>query len=643
MCGIAGILYREADRQIDRRLLERMSALIRHRGPDEDGLFAGRGVGLAHRRLSIIDLAAGQQPMHDEPTRRTIVFNGEIYNYREVRASGRIACRTNSDTEVLLKVADFDAVDWVERLNGMFAFAIWDARSETLMLGRDRLGKKPLYYAMLDGEFIFASEIKPLLIHPGMKRAVATDAIPEYLAFRTSSGCGTLFEGIRQVPPGHLLLLSRRGFEPVVKRYWREGEGKTLGDYVDPNLPIEDQFEQLLRDAVRYRLLSEVPVGSFNSGGVDSSLNSAIMRSLTQGEMHTFSVAFKEPEYNEGPYAERVARQLGTHHHTLLVEEQQYLEHLDETLLYLEEPINHAHTVQLLLLSRFAKQYVTVALTGEGSDEVFGGYPRLQIPVLSQYLSRVPGIVSKALLAAARAARMRKLTKLLETAGDTQRSIIENARYVPEADLHLALPGPQDYPERERVFERARAQERSTVGRALYFDQRTYLPSLLMRLDKSSMAAALECRVPFLDPNILEWSRKIPDRYKIRPGTASKFLVKKVAERWLPKDIVYRKKVGFATPIGEWLRNPKGLGARLDLITDQTFRARGYFDAAGVARLVSEHLRREADHAEVLWGVLNFEMWCRRFIDDNRTLDALAPEQSAGPGRALSERAAAVR
>ena len=618
MCGIAGLFYRDAAKPIDNALLARMSELIRHRGPDDSGVFVGPGVGLAHRRLSIIDIAAGHQPMYDESQRRTIVYNGEIYNFGEIRpqleARG-VEFRTNCDTEVLLKAAQFDSVDWIEQLNGMFAFAIWDSRSRTLLLGRDRLGIKPLYYARADDELVFASEIKPLLLHPKIGNRVAVERVAEYLAFRTLGHTDTLFAGIQQVPPGHVLVISQSNFAPRLTRFWREGEGKSACDYVDPSLPPEQQLEELLKQAVRYRLISDVPVGSFNSGGVDSSLNSAIMRSLTDGEMHTFSVGFEEPDFDETPYARMVAEQLGPVHHTLVVGERDYLDHLEETLWHLEEPINHAHSVQLLLLSRLAKKCVTVALTGEGADEAFGGYPRLQIPIVADALRLFPRVLSKAMLEIGRIAGSRKIVKLMENAGDTKRSIVENARYVPRHDLNTVYPRHGDYPAREAIYKRAAAQERSIVGRSLYFDQRTYLPGLLVRLDKTSMACGLECRVPFLDVNVVEWSRHLADRYKVRLGGPTKYLVKKVAERWLPREIVHRKKVGFGTPVGRWFRNPRGVGALLDLLTDETFRQRGYFDSNAVERLIREHVDGRRDHEEALWGLVNLELWCRKFID----------------------------
>ena len=618
MCGIAGLFYRDRAKPVDDALLGRMNDLMHHRGPDDAGFFVGPGAGLAHRRLSIIDIAGGHQPMHDDARRRTIIYNGEIYNFREVRrnleARG-IAFSTHCDTEVLLKAAEFESFDWMEQLNGMFAFALWDADAGRLLLGRDRMGVKPLYYALVEGELIFASEIKPILLHPKMRRRVAVERIPEYLAFRTLGGTDTLFDGIQQVPAGHVLTISQADFCPKLIPFWREGEGKGIADYVDPTLSSIDQLEVLLKRAVSYRLISEVPVGSFNSGGVDSSLNSSIMRSLTDGEMHTFSVGFKEPDYDESAYARLVAKQLGTSHHTLVIDEREYLDHLDETLWHLEEPVNHAHSVQLLLLSRLAKKHVTVALTGEGADEVFGGYPRLQIPLLVNSMQRVPRFVARGVLELARATRARKAVKLFENAGDVRRSVIEGARYVPSRALTQLFSQEVRYPQREAAYERALSRRHDLVGQLLYFDQRTYLPGLLTRLDKTSMASGLECRVPFLDVNVVEWSRHLASREKIRLGGTTKHVVKKVAERWLPAEIVHRRKVGFGTPVGRWFRNRQGMGALLDLLSDETFRQRGYMQPGVVERMVREHVSATEDHQEALWGLVNLELWCRKFID----------------------------
>jgi asparagine synthase (glutamine-hydrolysing) len=358
-----------------------------------------------------------------------------------------------------------------------------------------------------------------------------------------------------------------------------------------------------------------VPVGSFNSGGVDSSLVTAMMRSLTEGELHTFSVGFDEPLYDERRFAKIVADKLGTSHHTLVINQEQYAASLPQVVAQLEEPVNHPHTVQFLHLSRYAKEYVTVVLTGEGSDELFGGYPRYQIPLLARYLRFMPEILSKGLLDLVQRAGQRRLVKLLENAAHPREAVIENSRYTSLQDLELLFPANHRFQDRESAYEQAALRNGTPLRQLLHFDQHTYLPGLLARLDKMSMAGSLECRVPFLDYRMVEWSAALPDRYKIKLGRMNKVIVKKVAERWLPREIVYREKVGFGVPLAEWFRNPHGLGRYLDVLTDKSFRERGFFDAKSVDRLVGEHLHEGLDHHEILWGLVNLELWCRTFID----------------------------
>lgn len=619
MCGLVGIVHRNGTGRVDIPLLTQMTRSLAHRGPDGEGIWVDDHVGLGHRRLSILDIAGGGQPMRDRECQRVIVYNGEIYNYRELRhqiESSRDKFRTDCDTEVLLRMAEFNDYSWLEKLNGMFALAIWDEKNKKLLLARDRLGIKPLYYLLLDNLFLFASEIRALLVHPKVESRLNRERVGEYLAYRTLAGTETMFSGIKQVEPGSTLTLDLRNFSAITRRYWQEGFDKSPGDYVDDSLPYDRQMETLLKRSVEYRLISDVPVGSFNSGGLDSSLNTAIMRSLTDGELHTFSVGFEEHAYDERQYAQLVADFIGTTHHVLVVTEKDYMAHLGKTIAHLEEPINHAHTVQLLLLSEYAKEFVTVVLTGEGADEVFGGYPRLRIPALAQYLSATPQSIMSNAVKISKVMKLRRVLKLLECAHDVDNAISTNARYVPLSDLEGVSAEVNTRSGREACLERSKSRAETTISQALYFDQRTYLPSLLLRLDKSSMASGLECRVPFLDPRLIEWSYTLPDRFKIGAVGQTKRLVKVVGERWLPKSIVYRSKVGFGTPVGQWLRNPRGLGELLDVILDSRFRQRGIFQPGVVEKLVRSHLRKEKNYEEVLWSILGLELWCREFLDN---------------------------
>jgi len=619
MCGIVGIVRRGDDESPSRSLLKQMTASLFHRGPDDGGVYISGPIGLGHRRLAVIDLSAGRQPMADPASSRILVYNGEIYNFRELRRemSASHQFETDCDTEVLLRMASISDLRWLESLNGMFAFALWDNDAKTLLLGRDRLGIKPLYYTQVENELIFASEIRALLLHPDVIPSVNISRIPEYLAFRSVCGSQTMFSGIQEVPPGHMLIFRQNAFQGDVIRFWSEGAKANVIDYVDPTLSFEDQFERLLTDSVRFRLISDVPVGIYNSGGLDSSLITAIAQSQTKGELHTFSVGFEERDYDETQYAHLIASQLHTHHHTLRISEQDYLQSYEQTVAHLEEPIDHAHTVPLLELSKFAKQYVTVVLTGEGSDELFGGYPRFHIPLLAESLSAIPSVVMRRCLAIARSMRSRKITKLLENTGDTVQSVIENSRHTPRRDFDLLCPGPHPFTERFAVYDAAVQRAPTTIERMLYFDQRTYLPSLLKRLDKASMAAAIECRVPYLDYRIVEWSTLLPPSLKVRIGRDNKVIVKNVARRWIPHEIISRKKVGFGVPISRWLRNPRGLGRYLELLLDSTFRNRGYCDAKIVEAFIREHSQGLSDHSEILWGLINLEVWWRLFVDSS--------------------------
>lgn len=620
MCGIAGIIHRNSSNPVNPTTLSRMSELISHRGPDGSGEYISGPVGLAHRRLAVIDIASGKQPMSNKDSGKTIVFNGEIYNYKDLkktRLGNTHNFKTDSDTEVLLLLADHNKFDWLNDLIGMFAFCLWDESSKTILLARDRFGKKPLYYTSTPDSFLFASEIKPLLSHPDVQAAANFSAIPEYLAFRTVAGTATMFQDIHELPPGHVLTLSLDNWKPVIKPFWKENGDE---DFSVANIGAtteEDQLTSLLKDSIRYRLVSDVPVGTFNSGGVDSSLITAMVREQKPDELHTFSVGFNEAEFDESQYALMVAKKYKTNHHKLVINENEYNDSLEETLWYLEEPINHAHTVPLLQLSRLAKEYVTVVLTGEGADEVFGGYPRFHVPLISQYLSVLPKSISSMFLSVAQMTGSRKLIKLLETTHDLRKSVIESSRYTPTTALSsLFTHDVYDFPGREKLFDDSSDSSVNLLETILRFDRKTYLPSLLNRLDKVSMAAGLEARTPFLDHRLVSWSQTLPACSKIKLARDNKVIVKNVAKKWVPEQIINRPKVGFGVPLANWLRNPHGLGNRLDILTDDTYRNRDYINHNSVSILIKEHLNGSADHNEILWGLLNIEMWFRKFIDN---------------------------
>lgn len=620
MCGIVGILNRDRQMSVDIDLLNRMSKMISHRGPDDSGTYIKGHIGLGHRRLSIIDLATGHQPMVDELRGRVIVYNGEIYNYKTLKkelTSKGVQFHTNSDTEVLLNLVDTSDTRWLECLNGMFAFAFWEEKTKTLFLARDRLGIKPLYYVDLGDTFLFSSEIKPLLLYPNVIREVNESKIPEYLAFRSIAGTETMFKNIHQVPPGHAMILKHNSYTPEIVQYWSEGLKNDISTYVDSKLPFTEQFNELLVKSVKHRLISDVPLGTYNSGGVDSSLVTAIVKSLREGKLHTFSVGFEESSYDESKYAQIVAKQVHSTHHELVINEEDYIKALHETLWHLEEPINHPHTVQLLCLSKFTKEFVTVVLTGEGADELFAGYPRYNIPRICNLLRILPKFVLGLLKPLLKSLNYRRLTKLLEFINEDETALaIQNSRYVPKCDFQQIISREMEFPIRHAIYDQAVLKANNIIEKLLYYDQRAYLPSLLTRLDKMSMAASVEARVPFLDYRLIEWSYLIPTNLKLRALT-NKWIVKKTAKQWLPNEIVHRKKVGFGVPIGKWLRNKKGLGMYLDILTDKSAKERGYYDVKALNCLISEHISGKVDHSEILWGLLNLELWQKEFIDKN--------------------------
>jgi len=616
MCGIAGVLNLENDRPVPRDLLQAMTDVLAHRGPDDEGLDISGPIGLGHRRLSILDIDCGHQPMWYQQRSRGIVFNGEIYNYREIRSrllkQGEVF-RTNSDTEVLLRLASCRSYEWLQELNGMFAFAFWDESERCLLLARDRLGIKPLYYSLVDGRFWFASEIKALLLNPELRRAIHPSAISEYFVFRRVTEPETLFEGIWALPPGHVLAIRQGATAPSVLQYWEDGVPSV--DDAIAGLPVVDQFHTVLDRAVQYRLISDVPVGTYNSGGIDSTLTTAATRRFATGELHTFSVGFEEASHDESKYARIVADRIGTNHHLLIIDQRQFADAFMETVWFNDEPLHHAHTVPLRLLSRLAKEYVTVVLTGEGADETFAGYPRYHIPLLSHRLGRVPRALSRPLQQLGSRLGMRRLSKLLELIHDPRAALMENARFVSRNTLSLIGVNAESFPSRERLYDRIMALPIPFLEQVLIYDRGTYMLSLLHRLDRTTMASGVEGRVPFLDHQLVNWSKSLQANQKMVAGRENKVLLKKIAADTYPRDMVYRRKMGFDVPISEWLRVPRGFGECLDLLNDERFLQRGYFKRNCIQELVDQHYKSDADHGDILWELINLEVWHRTFID----------------------------
>ena len=612
MCGIAGLLLKAGDSRVESDLMVRVRDTMTHRGPDEKGIYTDGPLGLCHRRLSIIGVTTGHQPMHGSDPRYWIVFNGEIYNYRDLRRELEQRghrFHTESDTEVIVNAYAEYGAECVQHLNGMFAFAIWDIQTRDLFLARDRLGVKPLYYHDSPEGFVFASEIKAILASGLIGAAVDSERVWEYFLYRGISGENTLFSGIRSLLPGHWMRVNADGCE--IHQFWTHRRTEfpvpcRLEDSVS-------RLDELLTDAVRIRLMSEVPLGTFCSGGVDSSLVTAMAaRHLGEG-VNTFSVGFSDAAYDETHYARIVAQQYKTHHHELVIENADFAANLEQLVWLNDEPLHFANSVQIYAISRLAKQFVTVVLTGEGADELFLGYPRYQIPRILNSIRYLRPALRPMLAALGRMTgdhRVRKLEYFLRRDVDSAilTSTATNEREGVEGLLSSRLARSTAY--RESIL--ARNRDLPDIGARLSLqDQHTYLVSILNRQDKMSMGASIEARVPFLDYRVAEFANALPSSCRTR-AFRGKELVKRVALKYLPEEVVYRRKSGFGVPLASWLRDMDGLGGLARRIFN-VGAGEGVIDQKRLGELWSEHRDGTADHSELLWTAMNLLIWRERF------------------------------
>ena len=627
MCGIVGIVRPAEAAPVDRDLLARMCEAIRHRGPDEDGFYFNGPTGLAMRRLSIIDLSGGQQPIHNRDRTAWIVFNGEIYNYKELRAQlEKLGHRfhTNSDTEAIIHAYDEYGADCPKHLRGMFAFAIWDERTEELLLARDRVGKKPLLYAHVNGQLVFGSEFSALLLHPDVSRDVERDAIHYYLSFMCVPAPLTAYRAIRKLEPGHTLRW--KAGEVRVERYWQPDFNRKI------KLSEEEAGEravEVLREAVRVRLMSEVPLGAFLSGGIDSSAVVALMSEEMSEPVKTFSIGFDEQDLSELHHARRVAEHVGADHHEFVVRPDA-MEVLPTLVEHYGEPYADSSAIPTYYVARETRRHVTVALNGDGGDECFAGYERYAAMRLAEKYHKLPGLLRRGLVEQAvewlpgaasersrparikrfmRAASMPKVERYLRWVSvfneDTKRELYtEGFRRETASLAESAFLAPWF----------AKANGAGIVDATLLTDTMTYLPNdLLVKVDIASMAVSLEARSPFLDHHVIEFAASLPEKYKLR-GLTTKYLLKRVLKRLLPAENLDRRKMGFGVPIGHWFRNQMQGFLREVLLSDKA-AARGLFDPAAVRRLVELHTEGRANLGHQLWTLLMLELWYRRFID----------------------------
>ena len=639
MCGINGIAFSSrSGRQIDATVLKRMRDVITHRGPDDEGVYVDAGIGLGHRRLSIVDVAAGHQPMTNEDGSLYITYNGEIYNhadYRDELIERGHVYQTHCDTEAILHLYSEHGRDCVNYLRGMFAFAIWDRNKRELFIARDRLGVKPLYYVhAADGSLFFASEIKALLEARAVKPELNFAAFSDYLANHATSGEDTLFVGVKRLLPGHTLTWRDGAID--IRKYWdvsfekRPNEGRSDKDYIA-------DWGELFRKSVELRLMADVPLGMFLSGGIDSSAIAAVMSTLVDEPIKTFSVAFAEREANELEYARLIAQTFKTDHHEVVVSPEQFFAALPKLIWHEDEPLAHPSSVALYFVSHLASQHVKVVLTGEGSDELMAGYARYRKTILNlalgeRYNRMIPtgvrNLVRKQLAGMTGSKLRLKLRRtFLNLPPDIESIYFDNfAVFSRSLQEQLLTPetmaqmgGIDPYAGVREVLEQTDAQ--SLLDRLLYADIKTYLHELLMKQDQMSMAASVESRVPFLDHKLVEFTSSLPERLKLR-GWTTKYVLRQSMKGFLPTAILDRPKMGFPVPIGAWFR-----GAYTPVLDEYVLSeraaARGLFDAKFVRALVTQHQQGQANHSERLWALVNLEMWFRRFIDGEAGSDRI--------------------
>jgi asparagine synthase (glutamine-hydrolysing) len=648
MCGIAGFVespsvhapFQDDERQA---LVAAMCGVIRHRGPDDEGSWSAPGVGIGMRRLSIIDLAGGHQPIRNEDGTVWIVFNGEIYNFRELRADLEAAGHrfyTATDTEVIVHAYEQWGSAAIGRLRGMFGLAIWDARHRSLLLARDRIGIKPLHYAEVEGRLYFGSEIKSILCAPGVARELDLDALDHYLSFLYTPRDRSIFKGVHKLPPGHLLVWHDGRHH--LERYWEvRADEPFRGSQQDAAAALRS----VLADAVRSHLVSDVPLGAFLSGGVDSSVVVGLMAETAGARVKTFSIGFDEPAFDELEHARRVAAHFGTDHHEFVVQPDA-IRILDDLVGHFDEPFADSSAIPTWYVSEMARQHVTVVLSGDGGDELFGGYdryvPHPRVVAFDRYGPKA--LRRAAALAAARLPHgMRGKNFLRHVGRDAQGRYLDAIRLFStdekpallSSDVRRQLTGPD--PERllSRHFDRF--ADLPWASQMMRFDMETYLPEdVLTKVDRMSMAHSIESRVPLLDNEVIGFASSLPAAFKIKDGRR-KHILKEVAATLLPRDVIDRRKQGFGVPIGVWFR-----GGLRELFADTLLSGRalqrGYFQPSFVRRLVDEHLAATRDHTLRLWQLLVFERWHQQYLDagaakagSSTARQGLAVPQSAPP------------
>lgn len=624
MCGFCGIYQPTAATGVDQTLLMQMTRLMAERGPDAEGFWSDNRIGLGHRRLTVIDLEAGEQPVYNEDKSILVMFNGEIFNYQELRAD--LIARghrfsTNTDTEVIVHSYEEFGTRCVERFRGMFAFAIYDTKQGSLFIARDRLGIKPLYYSTAGGRLVFASEVKPVLLASGGYATPDPAAVDFFTAIGYVPGEDTMFKGVKKLLPGHFLQWKPGQLAPTIERYWEVPDGPIRPRSFDE---ASEEFQALLKESVRLRLISDVPLGAFLSGGVDSSVIVAQMRELMSSPVKTFSIGYGDsPEHSELPHARAVSQLLGTDHTEHLLTHGDFFENIAAFVQRSEEPIVEAAGIALYHLAKVARRDVTVVLSGEGGDEALAGYPLYEITRKVNRLRSAVRPFGGTAIARALASRVssEKAAKYLDWIG------------TPVEQRYWSIPNDLTRGIRDRMYtDGFKATVGNTVGdyfrgmfgalrdatdlkRMSYVDLKTWLPDdLLIKADKMTMAASVELRVPFLDHKLIEFCMGLPDEMRLNGGVG-KHLLKRVALKWLPENIIYRKKQGFPVPTSLWFRE-KLYDRVAEVLLDPRTLARGYFRPEYVVSILKKHRAGHGDYSRRLLTLVILETWHRTFVDD---------------------------
>lgn len=625
MCGICG-----AYGLIDKDLLSRMCGAISHRGPDDEGHYYSSDVMLGMRRLKVIDLNTGNQPIFNEDKSIVVVYNGELYNYKDLRKFLEYKGHkfyTQSDTETIVHLYEDFGTDCVEKLRGMFSFALWDSARKRLLLARDRVGIKPLYYYIKDGILLFASELKALLEYPGIKREINFQSLHDYLTYMCVLAPDTIFRDVYKLNPGHMIIYENGKTE--IKKYWNihSRRGKPIDSFDDEKVIVEKMYE-LIRESVDLHLISDVPIGVFLSGGLDSSTIVAVASELLNKAVKTFSIGFEDDYYNELDNARLVAKRYDTDHHEYIVGTTS-IKDIEDILYFFDEPFADSSAIPTYYVSKYARQNVTVALSGDGGDEAFGGYGNYKADKIGLLYKKLPAFIRNGVIpfvlesipdAADNLSSMAKVKKILSLSrmSSEQCHVFWLSCFSEDAKRELysdsSLTELLDYDSWDKYIRFFQDCGNSDfINSCMSVDTQTVLPNdYLTKIDRMSMANSLEVRVPFLDQNLLEFALSIHSKYKIR-GLTTKYLLKKIMKDKLPKEIIKGRKKGFSMPLSKWFREDFSILMK-EFLSEEVIKKRGYFKSTFVKRLSDDHLSGKKDNSKQLWTLICFEIWHRRFL-----------------------------